>query len=77
MPGLRQLALFSISGLAAALLFSLFVLPQLCKNARTTYNRARPYVLPAHPKTVLAVWAVVLTACILCGTKGQPESGPA
>ena len=58
-PGIRQLAIFSISGLIAASLFSLFILPLLCSKNNSP-------ALPAtktkyrHPRLALASLGIIL-----------------
>lgn len=66
-PGIRQLAFFSIAGLIMAVLYALFVLPQLCRNApaRPTHDDSK--TVKPHPRTATIITVVLLGAGILLG----------
>jgi len=68
LPGQRQLAFFCMIGVAASLIFSLIVLPQLLQGLpgerRYFGNKPRrPFILSR--KWVLSCWIVILIVCLL------------
>lgn len=68
MPGIRQLALFSIAGLTASAIFSLIVLPHLCQGAQVKQRPSRQgKTTRQHPKAVLILWSCVMVSCIASG----------
>jgi len=73
MPGINQLATFSITGLVAAALFSLVVLPHMSSKATVTAKAAHASKTVQHPKAAFAVYALLLLAVIGCGASVQLE----
>ncbi len=68
MPGIRQLAVFSIAGLVGSAIFSLYVLPHLCRHAVLAGPRAvasRPGK-SRSPKGVI-IWVACMIACLWFG----------
>ncbi|MBI9080491.1 MAG: MMPL family transporter [Pseudodesulfovibrio sp.] len=69
MPGIRQLALFSITGLVASAIFSLLVLPHLCRGARIVHKqKLGNNSIIQHPKSMLALWGIVMATCLWFGS---------
>lgn len=78
LPGVRQLSVFSLAGLTAAMLASLFVLPHFPlgreKLAQAAGSAARPLLLTrAKAFWVLAGWLVFLLGCLLAGSSLRLE----
>ena len=71
LPGIRELALFSIIGLAAALVLALVVLPHLVVARSRATALPSPQPSPRYPARpwLWVVWAVFLLACLALGTK--------
>ncbi|MGL1862112.1 MAG: MMPL family transporter [Pseudodesulfovibrio sp.] len=68
-PGIRQLALFSICGLTASVLFSLVILPHLCRYAKVVHSQKSDNKSgPRRPRLTLGIWAVVMIVCIWFGS---------
>lgn len=68
-PGIRQLALFSIAGLAASILFSLFVLPLMSTNAKTPDTTTRWLSrIRINPRLALVAWGGLIAASLWLGT---------
>ncbi|MBJ6748730.1 MMPL family transporter [Geomonas anaerohicana] len=69
LPGQRQLAVYSMTGIAAALLFSLVVLPHLVRPAP---GGSLPFggmkTLRPPRRVVLVVWCVLLAVCAFGAT---------
>jgi uncharacterized protein len=71
LPGQRQLALFSMTGIAAAVLIALLVLPQLIRPAPQT-KLPTADITPKRRlprRAVIAVWLVILSLCGWQATK--------
>jgi len=70
-PGIRQLALFSIFGLLCSLLLSLFVLPHFIGPARRAASpnevRAPAAPTPERPAALAVAWAAVLAMGLWAG----------
>jgi len=68
-PGIRQLALFSICGLIASSILSLFILPLMSNKATV---RPMPSGLSLgtspYPKLALTLWAIIMGICIWFGS---------
>jgi len=66
LPGQRQLAVFSIVGIAVALLLALWVLPHLVPSggAPELASRAAEWRRPRHRKLLLGLWLGVLLVCV-------------
>ena len=67
LPGQRQLAIYSMTGIVAALLISLIVLPHLIKPVPAAqklplHNLGRAWQLPR--RVVIGVWLAVLALCL-------------
>jgi predicted exporter len=68
MPGINQLATFSISGLVIAAIFALIVLPHMSSNA-SVVNKSTPAKKSAqHPLAALAIFACLLLAALWFGS---------
>jgi len=75
LPVLRQMAVFALAGLAAALLFSLLVLPHLATRQRSAPPRGAVWaarvldglgrLAARHRRPILALWLVLLVATAL------------
>ncbi len=65
LPGQRQLAIYSMTGIVASLLISLLVLPHLIKPEPTDIkqNLSRPWLNRFPRPLVIAVWLLVLALC--------------
>ncbi|WP_147821950.1 MMPL family transporter [Salidesulfovibrio onnuriiensis] len=63
-PGIRQLAFFSIAGLCMAALYALFVLPPLCGAAPVRAQNDSTAKCSRHPRVALDTVAVLLIAGI-------------
>ena len=66
LPGQRQLGLFAIAGLVAAMLISLLVLPHLIPPATTALPLAFVPRWAPRRAAVVVVWLVVLGSCLWC-----------
>lgn len=61
LPGQRQLAIYSMTGIAAALLLSLIVLPHLIKpNTSSIPIRNINFGMRMPPRVVISVWIIIL-----------------
>jgi len=67
-PGIRQLALFSITGLVSSALFSLLVLPHLCRSAKTVRQPKVTTDIKRRPQIVLILWALIMGVCVWFGS---------
>jgi len=71
LPGQRQLAVFSMTGIAASLIMSLITLPHLIRTApvvdRSPGARFRSGVM-LPPQWILGGWMVLLVLCVWQGT---------
>jgi predicted exporter len=63
LPGQRELAVFSIAGLVAALVVALIVQPHLMRSRKVV--RVYDISIPRSPAWIRGVWAVVIIACIV------------
>lgn len=73
-PGIRQLAIFSMAGLIGSALFSLCILPHLCKKS----SKAKPIASAqtTHPKGKYALVAWVILLILLIGGTTQSKLDP-
>jgi predicted exporter len=66
LPGQRQLAIFAMAGIGAAILLSLFFLPHFIGHGRQTYGQPQRYSrhiyesVPSLRWVVLALWFVII-----------------
>ncbi len=83
LPGVRQLSVFSLAGLSAALCAALFLLPQLPLGTRphnmppTQHHRPLPLRWDfgrQHPRSILVCWLLLLLGCVLAGRHLHLES---
>jgi predicted exporter len=63
LPGQRELAVFSIAGLVAALLAALIVQPHLMRNRKVV--RLYDISIPRSPAWIRGFWIVFIIACII------------
>ena len=63
-PIQRQLAVFAITGLAAALGLAVVCLPHWVGQGRRDYRTLLPRVVGGHPRWVIAAWVGVFLLCL-------------
>ncbi len=72
LPGQRQLAIYTMTGILASLVLSLVVLPHVIRPARRS-DRPAPVAAGLRPfpprRRVVAVWLLLLAACLWQSTK--------
>ncbi|EAT15887.1 MMPL family transporter [Desulfuromonas acetoxidans] len=66
LPGQRQLAVFSMTAIAAALLLALVVMPHLCGIASGAMARSRHEAVRHHPRAAWIWLVVVMVAAFGC-----------
>lgn len=68
LPGQRQLAVFSMTAIAAALILALVVMPHLCGTGSVVMARLRqPEAVPHHPRAAWLWLVLVVLAALGCG----------
>ncbi|MDR2018072.1 MAG: MMPL family transporter [Syntrophobacterales bacterium] len=72
LPGQRQIAMFSIIGITASLIFSLIILPHFIRGLPPTGEYAVRHVPikgAAYRTAVVTVWVLLIAACLICASR--------
>ncbi len=67
LPGQRQLAVFSMTAIAAALVLALVVMPHLCGRVSGAMARPRQEAASHHPRAAWLWLVIVVVAALGCG----------